>query len=42
VQFFSIGLIAEMFVNSNERDREYPLKHDSRRKNAQPGEKLHG
>jgi glycosyltransferase involved in cell wall biosynthesis len=30
VQFFSIGLIAEMFVNSNERDREYPLKYDSR------------
>jgi glycosyltransferase involved in cell wall biosynthesis len=30
VQFFSIGLIAEMFVNNSERDREYPLKYDSR------------
>jgi hypothetical protein len=30
VQFFSIGLIAEMFANSNERSREYPIKFDSR------------
>jgi hypothetical protein len=31
VQFFSIGLIAEMFVNRSERDRDYPLKYDGRR-----------
>ncbi|MBU0692118.1 glycosyltransferase family 2 protein [bacterium] len=29
VQFFSIGLIAEMFTNSNERSREYQTKYDS-------------
>lgn len=29
VQFFSFGLIAEMMVNMNERDREYAVKFDS-------------
>lgn len=29
VQFFSFGLIAEMMVNMNERDREYAVKYDS-------------
>lgn len=42
VQFFSMGLIAEMFVNNSERDREYPLKYDSRRRDSAPGDKLHG
>ncbi|MCC6476018.1 glycosyltransferase family 2 protein [bacterium] len=30
VQFFSFGLIGEMLTNHHERNRDYPLKYDSR------------